>query len=168
MVSCEKDGDLTLIILQPNRSASWQQTRKFLFLVGGTTLLVATIWSIAGAWMVLPFAGLEVAVLAYVMYRVSYSTYQLQVIRVEKHQVVVEQGVDGPTQRWRFQRPDVHISVVEPRNPVDCMALSLVQPEQELAIGTFLNQEDLKLARQALQQSGLTVCSDKWWQSSNR
>ena len=166
MVSIEQDDGRTMILLQPNRSASWQQTRHFLYLLGGITLLVGVVWSLAGAWVVLPFAGLEVMVLTYVMCRVSYLTYQSQVIVIDKHQVLVEQGVDAPTQRWQFQRPDVHINVIEANNPIDCMVLSLVQSERELIIGGFLNQDDLKLARQALTQSGLPICSDKWWQSS--
>ncbi|MCG8537864.1 MAG: DUF2244 domain-containing protein [Pseudomonadales bacterium] len=163
MVNAQHKSDSSVIILRPNRSASWQQSCYFLYILGGVIGLIAVIWALAGAWLVLPFAGLEVAVLTYVMYRVSYYTAQKQVITVDKHQVVVEQGVDYPTARWVFSRPEVHVSVLEAANPIDSITLRLVEGNQQQALGTFLNQGDLQKTRHALQEAGLVVCSDRWW-----
>ncbi len=165
MVNAQHSGDRSVIVLTPNCSASWQQNRHFVYLLGGVTLLVAGLWALAGAWLVLPFAGIEVAVLVYVMLCVSRFTSQKQVIIVEKQQVVLEQGVDAPNQRWVLSRPEVHVAVVEARNPVDSLLLNLVQGEQRIAVGEFLNQQDRIQTRKALQRSGLIICSDKWWQS---
>lgn len=128
-------------------------------------MAVGLFWAFFGAWMVLPFAGLEVAVLTYVMLRVSRSTYRMQVITVEEDNVQVEEGEYYPVRRWRFKRPDAHIDVVEASSPVDAIELSLVGSEQRLPLGAFLNQDDRLRLREHFKQAGLIVCSDKWWDS---
>lgn len=163
MVICQRQGAETLITLQPNRSASRRQTHLFLLLVAGVTFFVAVFWAFWGAWLVLPFAGLEIAVLTYVMLRVCRSTYRMQVIRVSQEAVEVEEGENYPVRRWYFTRPDAYVSIRDAVAPLDSIGLTLGDGSQALEVGIFLNQSDRLQARDALRASGLMICSDQWW-----
>lgn len=165
MVTCQHLGRETLITLEPNRSATRQQTVLFLLLVSGVTFSVALFWAFFGAWLVLPFAGLEIAVLTYVALRVSRSTYRMQVIRIGQDAVVVEEGEFFPVRRWRFLRPEAHVTVLAAQTPMDAIGLHLDDGSQSLEVGRFLNQGDRLKARDALQASGLMLCNEHWWRS---
>lgn len=163
VVTSQQVGGETLITLQPNCSATRRQSLLFLALISGVTFSVALVWAISGAWLVLPFAGLEIAVLTYVMLRVIKSSDRMQVIRITRQAVEVEEGEYYPVQRWHFTRPDAHVSVREAENPVDCIGLTLNDGHQALEVGAFLNQNDRLQTRDALRQSGLMICSERWW-----
>ncbi|MEL7289923.1 MAG: DUF2244 domain-containing protein, partial [Pseudomonadota bacterium] len=49
--------------LSPNRSATWQQTKHLIAAFALFISSIAIAWSLAGAWVILPFAGLEVGLL---------------------------------------------------------------------------------------------------------
>lgn len=163
MVISYTRNDTTVITLQPNQSASREQTRLFFCLVAGTTLLVALFWTFNGAWLVLPFAGLEVAVLAYVMNRVFRDSRHMQVITIAQDAVKLEEGNTHPEKVWHFDREDLYLAVQVPDNPVELMRLRFVSEQGEIPLGSFLNQQDLKLTREALQQAGIVHCSNQWW-----
>ncbi len=165
MVTCRQQGLETLITLEPNRSATRRQTLWFLAVVSAVTFSVALFWTFFGAWLVLPFAGLEIAVLIYVALRVSRSTYRMQVIRIGQDLVEVEEGEFYPVRRWRFARPETHVSVQAARTPMDSIGLHLEDGRQTLEVGSFLNQGDRLKARDALQGSGLMLCHEHWWRS---
>lgn len=75
--------------LSPNRSATWQQTK---YLIAVFALFISTIaiaWAIVGAWVILPFAGAEVGLLAFIMYMVSKATYQWQTLLISQQSITV-------------------------------------------------------------------------------
>ena len=153
----------TIIVLSPNRSASWTQTKLFITVIAIFVAMVAIAWAFAGAWVVLPFAGLEISLLAYLMYRGCYKSYQQQVIRVEPNTITIEQGVHQPVQKVQLCKQGVHLSVIEAETEFDVTRLNLIEQGQQIEIGGFLNQRDTKEALMSLQQAGVTVCSNKWW-----
>ncbi len=165
MVNCQINPGRTIIILMPNQSANRYQTLLLFCLVAGVTLSVALFWLLQGVWLVLPFAGLEIMVLAYVMARVSRATYQKQVITINQQWITVEEGETHPVRRWQFERMATHIDVREAETPADCIELQLVTVNDRKVLGQFLNQQDLHVVRQALQQAGVVLCSNRWWET---
>jgi len=69
--------------LLPNRSATWKQTKAFVILIGTVVFVIAIAWAFAGAWMILPFAGLEIVLLMYFMAKVSKQTYMKEVLVID-------------------------------------------------------------------------------------
>ena len=53
------------LTLRPNRSTTWAQNKLLLLAFGAVIFIIAIGWSIAGAWFVLPFAGLDFLLLAF-------------------------------------------------------------------------------------------------------
>ncbi len=147
-------GPITLL---PNRSASWPQTKLFLFAAGGMTLAIALMWTVMGLWVVLPFAGLEVAILTGLMYKVSRATYQQQVIVLEADRVVLEFGVRSPKQRWIFTRSDAFMTLVDAEHPLGTATMGLCDATTYVEIGNFLNQTDKKMLLGVLSGTGLSV-----------
>ena len=163
MVELVRHPRATTIVLRPNRSATWRQNKILLLCLAVFVVIIAVSWAIAGAWVVLPFAGLEVSLLAFLMYRVSYNTYQKQVITINSNIITIEQGVYKAETQVTLPTEETHLSVKEAETEFDITKLALTVKNKSVAIGQFLNQKDTREAQTKLQQAGLTVCSDKWW-----
>ena len=163
MVELVKHPRAITIVLRPNRSASWHQCKILLLFVCALMALIAISWAFAGAWVVLPFAGLEITLLAVLMYKVSFNTYQKQVITIDPQVITVEQGVYKPQTHFTFPTEHTHLSVKEAETEFEISKLTLTGQNKSVAIGQFLNQQDIQEAMTRLQQAGLTVSSNKWW-----
>ena len=159
MVLSKTQAQGSVITLLPNRSASWQETKLFLYLLCGTTLAIGVFWTFIGIWAVLPFSGLEAGLLVYLMYRVSYATYQRQKITVKDDQVLIQFGVHFPKHSWLLKRDSTHLAVVEPRHYLDPPGLSIFDSRHNIEIGGFLNRDDKEKALSALKRAGLFVRS---------
>lgn len=159
MVLCTTDNDATVISLIPNRSSSWGETRLLLFLLCGTTLAIGVFWALSGAWVVLPFSGLEAALIAWVLYRVCYMTYQRQVITCSPQRLLVQTGAHFPKRSWELERTRAHLSVTDARHPLDPVRLRLVDGNHSIELGSFLNRDDKAAALRALKGAGLQVRS---------
>lgn len=157
MVINKLENGCGLITLTPNRSASWAQTKIFIIIAGGMTLAIAMGWTMMGLWVVLPFAGLEVTLLALLMHRVSRSTYRQQVITFEADRVVIESGIHVPRRRWVFARSDAFMTLVNAGHPLGTDTMSLSDTSNKVEIGDFLNQKDKKLLLRALAATGIVI-----------
>lgn len=166
MVASRRLNNNITIILSPNRSASWAQTKGLLLLMAIVVLSIAVVWSLVGAWLILPFAGLEVALLALFMYLGSYASYQQQVITLDDTQIRVEMGVHYPKHNASLDRSRTYLAVVEANTEYELMQLCLQDDKQQIPVGQFLSQHDRLLARNTLQKEGLMLVSNRWWQSS--
>lgn len=160
MVEVHRNADdSTIISLFPNRSATWEETRLFVAVICGTTLAIGIFWTFIGAWMVLPFSGLEAALVAYLFYRVCQSTYQRQVITCDSSKVVVQFGTHFPKRSWTLERERTRLSVTEPTHELDALKLVIADTQHDIELGSFLNKEDKELALKELRKAGLRVGS---------
>ena len=157
MVVQEASAAGTVITLLPNRSMSWEETRLFLILLCGTTLAIGVFWAFAGLWAILPFSGLEAALVAWLMYRVSRNTYRRQVVTLGKEHVVVQTGFQFPRRSWTLPRAEAHLIVTEPTHPLAPLTVVIGDREQRIELGEFLNKEDKALALALLREAGLRV-----------
>lgn len=157
MVISELEYGFGRIILRPNRSASWAANKCVLATVGGATLLVAFSWSLAGAWMVLPFAGLEVGLLGYFLLRVSQNTHWQQIITVTPERICVEAGNQKYSRQWVAERDHMHIVMTKPYHSLDGPSFLLCHGETSIRLGEFLNKDDRELLQPLLLSLGLRV-----------
>ncbi len=157
MVVTARQNNNTIITLLPNRSASWAETRLFLFLLCGTTLAIGVFWAFVGAWVILPFAGLEAGLAAYFIYRVCQATYQRQVVICSAETILVQCGCRCPNQSWQLQRDQTRLSLAEPENPLDAAELSIYDHHHHIVLGYFLNQQDKQQALAEFKRLGLLV-----------
>lgn len=152
-----------VITLLPNRSASWRQTKYFLLFFACVSLSIAAYWVAQGAWLVLPFAGIEIALLSIMMYRVSWLTYQRQVITISADSIRLQCGVHYPKHSWQVPRQGAILKVQEPESRFEPFRLLLRCAAERTEIGHFLNQSDKQLAEQAFIDAGITVYRRVAW-----
>ncbi|WP_414827908.1 DUF2244 domain-containing protein [Alteromonas sp. H39] len=147
--------------LYPNRSATWQQTKWLIALMGVVIGIIALGWLIAGVWVILPFAGVETALLAYLFYRVSKSTYQYQDIIIMPDAIQVSVGKREPL--LTLPRHSSHLAFYEGENEWHLPELRLISPSRTIVIGEFLNHADRHRLRHILADAGIMVCRKNWW-----
>ena len=165
MVTSETIDQRTTIILSPNRSVEWKDMKLWLLFLSLPALIVGISWFLVGVWIILPFVGLELGLLAFFMYRICYQNYRREQIIIDKHLVTVKSGVHTPSQAFRFTRPNCYLTVKKPNKPIENLELSLSNQKLELPIGKFLSPNDREIARKKIVNAGLLECSNNWWKS---
>ena len=166
MVKTDIDKTTATITLSPNRSVDWKEVKYWLAFLSMPALIIAIGWLVVGVWIILPFAGLELGLLAYFMYKVCYQNYRVQTITIEGHKVIVEAGIHQVKQVQSFSLPDCYLSVKKPVSPMETLELTLVGENRSSTIGDFLNPIDRELARRSLVAAGIVECSNRWWSNS--
>lgn len=119
-------------------------------LIGTAAFLVALYWTFKGYWIILPFAGLEVGLLAFLSYRVSLDSYHRQRIRLQESHIVVEWGRRYPKRRWRLQRENTILLVERPDHSLSPDILYLKDDQQQVRLGEKLGKEDIEALQQHL------------------
>lgn len=157
MVLSSQQDTSTTITLLPNRSASWAETRLTVLVICGTMLAIGTFWAFAGAWMILPFSGIEAALVAFLLYRVCLSTYHRQVITFSPGKILVQVGRHFPKRSWDLNRQSAFLVLTEPRHPYAPLGIKLSDGRQKIELGKFLNKQDKEMALSKLKSAGLFI-----------
>ncbi len=129
-------------VIRPNRSFTRRQCWIAFAVVSAACLGVAGYWTAQGFWPVLPFAGLEIAVLGACMYQVMLSGRDTEVVRVSGSTVAVEKGRDKPVERWEFERAWATVALQRARHRWYPSRLVIRSHGREVGIGDFLNEDE--------------------------
>lgn len=157
MVHCEHDRHRYWIVAEPNRSTSWRVNKLILAALGVWLLLVAGVFTAAGMWLVLPFAGIELGALGSALYWVSRRLRQRHVVHVTGDRIRIEKGTCYPQHSWTLSRHAVALSVDIQNHPEDPLQLSLCTPLERIRVGDFLNLEDSRELLRLLRDTGISV-----------
>ena len=166
MVKLKYNHDSVTLTLQPNRSADWRQNKIIIMVMTAFVMIIAIAWSVVGVWIILPFAGFEVGLLAFLMYRVSYSTYQKQIITIHSDTVVFQSGVYYPKRFHSFCKDKLSVKTIEAQSEFEQTHITLDDGHQTIVIGQFLNQPDRVATLEHFKKIKLHVHSDSWWKNT--
>ena len=157
MVSRTRNRSAITIIAQPNCSASWRSNQLVLAFLSAVSLTIAALFAVAGAWPILPFAGLELFALGCALYYVSWKLHYRHVIRVDGDTLSIAKGHYHPRQQWQIPLERARLAVTPENHPWDGPALSVHDESESVAVGDFLNREDslelLSMLREELRVS---------------
>jgi len=145
------------LVLTPNRSLSWPGN---LVIWGAFSLLVLTIaigMALAGAWVVLPFAGLEILALLAALYYTSRQCHRQEVLLLTAETLRLEKGIRYKQAEWELPRRWVRLSITMPRRPWRTPELELVHRDTEVSLASFLNREDTRALVAFLERQGIHV-----------
>jgi uncharacterized membrane protein len=135
-----------MIVARPNRSADWSANVSVLLALAIPMLGIAVFFALLGAWLILPFAGLELLALGIALYRVNYKLQYRHVITVSEDSVCIDKGYDTPLEHWQLARHNSGLTVTAQRHPWDAPQLCVHDRDVYITLGEFLNREEsLKL-----------------------
>lgn len=101
------------IIARPNNSLSSEGALKLLVLLGMLALMVAVGFTHIGAWLVLPFAGLELLAFSLAFYHIRVHASDFESITIDGDEVLVEKKYSRQISSAVFQRYWTQVSVKE-------------------------------------------------------
>ena len=154
MINTINTDNKTVLTLKANRSASWQQTKWLIIFLVGPSLIMGTIWFFLGAWIVLPVAGFEALIFAYLLYKVSCNTYQWQLVTKQDKQLWVEAGSLKTQQQSCFDLESTRL-IKHQRGDGSLDRVLLLNNGQCIELGAFLNTDERKQLFRTLLQWGL-------------
>ena len=161
MIKAHKNGTEERLVISPNRSMSWQTNKQILLCMFIVNMAIALGWAAMGAWMVLPFAGLEILLVGVGMYYVSWKLSFKELIIVEADSLIIQKGVYFPKQEWQWQRSNSTLIKQASRYRMSAPSLYLKHINEEVEIGEFLNRSEKKLLREHLLRFGLALNTRK-------
>ena len=99
------------------------------------------------------------------MYRVSYSTYQKQIITIHLDTVIFQAGVYYPKRFHSFNRDKLSVKTIEAQSEFEQTHITLDDGHQAIVIGQFLNQPDRVATLDHLKKAKLHIHIEKWWET---
>lgn len=129
------------LVVRRSASLSPSGRRWFFISILTVSLGIATGWALNGAWYVLPFAGLEMAVVYLALLVVARQGGDHESITIDADRVVVEQTRMGRTARHEFNRQWAQVVVARTGRK---SALCMRSHGREVEIGEFLTDEQRK------------------------
>ena len=140
------------LVVRPNCSLSWRGAITFYLCMCLVSLTIAGLFAAAGAWLVLPFAGLELLALGAALYVVALRADSREVIAIRGDTVEVQRGRHAPVERWSFQRCWVQVRLSRPRRNGYPWRVVLRGSGHELEVGRCLNDAERRLLANELQR----------------
>jgi uncharacterized membrane protein len=137
------------IELLPNCSLSPGDARRLFAFVAATSLAIAGLFVASGYWPVLPFAGLELALLAFALTASVKRRHYLETIEISEADITITSRGPGGILESRFSR---HWARVTLRGPRGWQPSRLVIESHGRAceIGSFLTEEERRALRRRL------------------
>lgn len=141
------------VTFKPNSALSASNKQKLILLLTLIPCLIGLYFAVMGAWLVLPFVGLEIVALAYAFYYINNHESDYESISIEGDQLVVQRCV-GDTHSQHVINP-YWVKVIQHELPNGELHLYLQSHGKELEVGRYLTriQREL-LAKQLKQRTG--------------
>ena len=122
----------------PNRSLGIAGRRIFLGAIAATTLGVGAFATAIGAWPVMPFAGLEVALVFFAFHLVRLHDADFERLEIGEHEVRIESRDAASLTRFVAHRPWARIIVAERG---DRCTLGLAYAGRTVRLGRLMSDE---------------------------
>lgn len=145
------------IIARPNNSLTPQASIKVLGALAGIVLVIGFGFARMGAWLVLPFAGLEILAFTYAFYYIHLHSTDFESITIEADKVVVEKRNYKEVTTTVFHRHWAQVNLREVSSVggvIGKSGLFIRSHGKEVEFGkSFMNDEQrAKLARELKQK----------------
>ncbi len=154
-------GDGLAFILRPNGSLGWRAAKWACAGMLLVTAAIATWFTLRGAWLVLPFAGAEMLLVACALYLACRWSRHAEVIQVDDDSLIVRRGTARPEEEHRFQRGWARVVLVRDASGWYPSRLLLRSHGRSVEIGARLVEEErLELAEELGRLTGAAATVD--------
>jgi uncharacterized membrane protein len=130
------------IELAPNCSLTPQGARLFVGSLALVTFAVAGWFAAQGLWPVLPFAGLEIGLLAWAVRASLRRGSEREVILVSDADVVIERQAPSGSRRTVFPRHWSRVTLRDPRPAPHPSRLTIESHGRACEVGRFLTEDE--------------------------
>lgn len=130
------------IELVPNCSLTPRGARLFVGSLATVTFAVAGFFALQGLWPVLPFAGLEIGLLAWAVRASMRRGSEREVIVVSEAQVVVERRSPSGSRQSVFPRHWARVTLRDPQPARYPSRLSIESHGRSCEVGRFLTEDE--------------------------
>ena len=145
--SPQSDQDRFSFFSRPNCSLTRTERGRVFWGIATVTLLVASVFSWLGYWLILPFAGLEVGVLAWAFEALGREADDYESISICDDEILIERRQGKHFERRTLNCKWVKLVLVGAR-PGGKVKLALRSYGQETELGAYLTDEArLELAK---------------------
>lgn len=151
----QKEG--TGLVLTPNRSLSWKGNLAIFFVAVAFFVLMSLVMLLVGAWVILPFAVLELTVLFIGLYLTARKCQLQEVLYIIGDTLRLEKGRYTLENEWEMPRQWSRVCLTAPRHPFTPPKLLLMYRDTEVPLGTFLNEADTLTLIDLLESKGVTI-----------
>lgn len=143
------------IVARPNSSLTAKGRVYAVVIIAAISLAVALGFSLIGAWLVLPFAGIELLAIGYAFYYIHCHSQDYESIVIEGDQISVEKKSYKAVSKMVFNR--YWAKVVLRLTPNGDQMLSLRSHGKEVDFGRsyMTNDQRLELAKQLKERVGV-------------
>ena len=132
------------IIAKPNCSLSGKERLGVVVLIASLSFIIATGFVLAGAWLVLPFAGLEVLAVGFAFYYINCHAGDYESITIEGDKLAIEKHSYKKTSEIVFNRYWARVMLRD--LPGGDQALLLRSHGKEVEFGRHFMNNDQRLA----------------------
>ncbi|MDX1635125.1 MAG: DUF2244 domain-containing protein [Marinobacter sp.] len=157
MVEHHRDEQGVRLLLTPNRSLSWPANVRIWLALCLLSLCIVTGMALAGAWLVIPFAGLELGALAAAFYYTARQCRKKEVLSICGDTLRLEKGINRKQAEWELPRRYTRVYISHPRHPFTPPKLRLRHRDVDISLGAFLNMQDASLLLKILETQGLQM-----------
>ena len=143
------------IVARPNSSLTAKGRVYAVVIIAAISLAVALGFSLIGAWLVLPFAGIELLAIGYAFYYIHCHSQDYESIVIEGDQISVEKKSYKAVSKMVFNR--YWAKVLLRLTPNGDQMLSLRSHGKEIDFGRsyMTNDQRLELAKQLKERVGV-------------
>ena len=142
------------VTFKPNSALTAVSKQKVIILLTLIPCAIGIAFCFLGAWLVLPFVGLEIVALAYAFYYVNRHETDYESISIEGDSLVVEQCIDENVTQQVIN--PYWVKVAQHELPNGELHLYLQTHGKEFEIGRYLTRKQRELlAKQLKQRTGV-------------
>lgn len=138
------------IEIVPNCSLSTRGALVFFATLCATTFGVAGVMAVRGFWPVLPFAGLEMAVLAWALWKSLQRRHHRETITVSDEDVRIEQRDRARYVEVVFPRHWARVKLRRPHSRLHPSCLTIESHGRRCEVGSFLTEQERRGLAQRL------------------
>ena len=143
------DNQVFSLFAKRNCSLKWAERWRAFWLIASLSAIIAGAFAMFGAWLILPFAGLEVGALYLAFRLLDRRANDYERLTIDGDRLIVEQRKQGRLTRFEGNRLWTQVVV---RREYARVQLALRYHGREIEFGTFLNDEARSSAARSLQE----------------
>ena len=154
-------------VIRPNRSLTPLQQKAFFAFMCVVVLGIAGAFAARGFWPVLPFAGLEIAVLAYALWHCARAGALVEVISVAPDRIAVDKGRGRLARVWETPLAWAQVRLDGSGGGWYPSRLVIRSHGKEVQLGSFLNEDERQRLAAELRRAVTGFAVRDWHRSAS-